>query len=48
MVELDGGGRVYGRLVEQAGAKSSISANKPLALDADATRERGYPVYRLA
>jgi uncharacterized OB-fold protein len=48
MVELDGGGRVYGRLLAQDGAATGIGADTPLSLDAEVTKQRGYPAYRLA
>jgi uncharacterized protein len=44
LVELDGGGRVYGRLEDAH--RSNIRADMPVVLDAELTMKRGYPVYR--
>ena len=43
LVSLDGGGRVYGRLVPSEGP---IEADRPVVLDPKLTQERGYPVFR--
>lgn len=45
LVELEGGGRVYGRLTgtEQP---PKVEAEMPVALDVETTRQRGFPVYR--
>ena len=46
LIALDGGGRVYGRLEGPDGQQPSVGADLPVALDAEATGKRGYPVYR--
>lgn len=46
LIELDGGARVYGRLQVLPDQQSTICADMPVALDAELTAKRGYPVYR--
>jgi uncharacterized OB-fold protein len=48
LIELEGGGRVYGRLERSESQQLNISADMPVTLDAQATGQRGYPVYRPA
>lgn len=46
LVDLDGGGRAYGRLEGADGKQSRVEGNMTIVLDVEATKKRGYPVYR--
>jgi len=46
LVELDGGGRVYGRLEAAHHGRSNVRADMPVVLDAELTMQRDYPVFR--
>lgn len=47
LVELDGGGRVYGRLLEE-GLRSELAGGEVVTLDSEATRIASYPVFSLS